>query len=281
LESGKWIDFYPDEKIRSVSLYKFGRLSGPFTLYYNDGTISQQGNYEVDMMEGKLESFYPNKKLSSSGSYMDNYLAGEWKFWDDKGKLTGEYVYEGDIVKTLNVWDSLGNQTIKDGNGVFKTFYPDGKPMEAGHIKDGYKSGPWKTYFNNGILNEEGEFKDNVYYIKNASSSTLNSMIKDGEGKYNSDETSGFQQGTVHKGLRVGEWILKKMESDSVPSQTLTYRNGKLNGKQKTFFENGQVSAEGDLKDNKREGTWFWYHKNGRVESFVFFEMEKKKDSNI
>ena len=40
----------------------------------------------------------------------------------------------------------------------------------------------------------------------------------------------------------------------------------------KEYWENGKLRVEGNVSDDKKEGLWKWYHKNGRYDEVTFKE---------
>jgi len=44
------------------------------------------------------------------------------------------------------------------------------------------------------------------------------------------------------------------------------YRDGKLNGKVTTWYENGQKRSEGEWRDGKERGKWTYWYENGQKE---------------
>ena len=49
-------------------------------------------------------------------------------------------------------------------------------------------------------------------------------------------------------------------------------RGGLKNGKQSTFYANGQLKEKGDFKNGKQEGTWVFYHDNRQLNAKVNFK---------
>lgn len=278
-EHGTWTDLYANGDTSSIRVYSYGRLHGPYKSYYEDGTLSEQGAYRIDQLDGEWESYGENQKLISKGTYKDAITVGSWKFWNEEGVLREELVYEANgLMRIINAWDSLGVQIVKNGSGVYKTFYADGTLSESGNITDGYKTGIWKRYYENGKLQEEGEFNRNKYKVINAWDKEARQMITKGEGQY--IENSGFiiETGKIHDGLRTGTWETKYVKSDSL-LQLANYVDGKLNGKHQTFYQGGTVHVEGSFVNDLRDGTWTWYHDNGNVETSLVFAAGKKQGS--
>ena len=43
------------------------------------------------------------------------------------------------------------------------------------------------------------------------------------------------------------------------------YTDGKLNGKEISYYGNGQIKEEGNYKFGKRDGKWIWYNENEQI----------------
>jgi hypothetical protein len=73
-------------------------------------------------------------------------------------------------------------------------------------------------------------------------------------------------QQTPHKG-----WA-KKMYGNGQIQILYQYKDGKLDGLRAVWFENGQRSEEGNLKDRKEYGPWTNYYKNGQIKRLAQFK---------
>lgn len=61
---------------------------------------------------------------------------------------------------------------------------------------------------------------------------------------------------------------------DTIDGKIIEYDvvDGKKYGKFKTFFENGQLEMEGQIKDDLNEGKWIYYYRSGNIESEGMFK---------
>lgn len=101
--------------------------------------------------------YYPNGKMKAIGKFDDLSPIGQAKSFYKSGVLMGEIefipvVYPKDeavkkpSIRILNYWDSLGNQVVKNGNGICDCdLYPFSIEPEVAHgeIKDFLKEGVW------------------------------------------------------------------------------------------------------------------------------------------
>ena len=53
---------------------------------------------------------------------------------------------------------------------------------------------------------------------------------------------------------------------------TSTYKDGKLNGQGKYFFQNGKIKEFGNFKEGIRDSIWNFYHDNGEIDRVINFK---------
>ena len=143
----KLFEFYPDNKEKTI------------------GTVSKYAPTLV--YEGSRQSFNKQGTLTSKVNFKNGALSGECIYYYDNGKLENVFQYDDNSPRQRQ-WitgiDSLGNQFIKDGNGLFKkTFKKD--EVEEGIYRNGYKDGTWKGTSSKGIYEEvyeNGVFKSGI-----------------------------------------------------------------------------------------------------------------------
>ncbi|WP_316846682.1 energy transducer TonB [Pedobacter psychrodurus] len=137
-----------------------------FEFYSNnqEKTIATVSKFEPNIVyEGIRESFNKQGLLTSKVNFKNGDLIGECTYYYDNGKLESIFQYDERDEKNKNSgkpsrkWvtgiDSLGNQFIKDGNGLFKK--TDKKDeIEEGNYRNGYKDGIWKGTSNKGNYEE-------------------------------------------------------------------------------------------------------------------------------
>lgn len=274
LEHGLWKDFYPNGEVSGTGLYANGRQQGEWKFYFENGTLRERGFYFQGLPDSTWELFYPDGKLNSKGSFAKNEMKGLWSFWYADGSKSQEIDYTNtNESRIMNSWNKEGGQVIKEGNGNYTDYYLNGKISEVGKVTNGSRSGSWKKFTEQGILREEGEYRNSQYYVINSFTLTGKPQVVKGEGTYENyyDSLGTVQEvGLINGGLRTGVWKVLYASNGEV-SQEVNYVQGQMTGKQSAYFETGEISQEGDLIDNQRDGEWKWYYLNGQVESTVTF----------
>lgn len=181
-------------------------------------------------------------------------LQGEWRIKREldeetvsfsNGLMTGKYrCYRDGVLREVGAYDQ-GKR-----NGVFTEYYQDGKtvskitPMKKGKIE-----GCVKTYFRDGRLDLEKEYRQSVE----------NGFEK----RYDSQNGTQILEIRWVNGKKDGvEWKLTK-QGDGIESKvTRTYRMGMAHGAYKEeVLRNGKpiLVVEGQYTDGERSGVWKEY----------------------
>ena len=48
-------------------------------------------------------------------------------------------------------------------------------------------------------------------------------------------------------------------------SESVEYKDGKINGLREYYYDNGQLYSKGSYRDGKKEGLWEYFNKDGLV----------------
>lgn len=70
--------------------------NGPFKLFFKNGMISCQGEFDNGKKSGQWKYFLNNGQLQSSGSFKDGKIVGLWKWYFKNGvpRATGGFDHE-------------------------------------------------------------------------------------------------------------------------------------------------------------------------------------------
>lgn len=138
-------------------------------------------------------------------------------------------------------------------NGFNTIYYPNGKILSEGYMKEGKPDGYWKSYYTTGILKSEGNRKnfllDSIWIFYNSTGDTLqklNYLIGKKNGycfEYNIDRS-------------------KPDEIGKIKSKEL-YINDSKEGKS-YYYEKGRLVEEVNYKNNKKDGLSLEYE-NDRI----------------
>ncbi|WP_299289349.1 energy transducer TonB [uncultured Mucilaginibacter sp.] len=161
---------------KSSTIYPI-TLEGESISYYQNKKRKQVSKYEIGELTADTYDYYPNGNLYRVIAYVnDNY-----KIWFDR-----------QTVKA--VFDSLGNEMVKNGNGHYQVFDKNYKRIEEeGGVKDGRRDGLWKGSIVNKLTYIEeyadGKFINGTSTDENGH--TINYMVKEALPTFRGGET-GF-----------------------------------------------------------------------------------------
>ena len=164
-------------------------------------------------------------------------------------RMTKPFRPEG--VPEQSVYDrKMGLWNYTENNGIFRSYYSNGKIAESGELKDGKREGIWRTY--------------------------------------SADENSIACEGLYKNDRRDGTW--RWYDGDGKLYQTIEYREkpirsfgffylrdyGNENGKHKRFFPNGRIEEEGNYDGGYHSGNMTRYYKNGNTAIVGRYEKDNK-----
>jgi antitoxin component YwqK of YwqJK toxin-antitoxin module/tetratricopeptide (TPR) repeat protein len=271
--SGKGTEFYRNGQKSAELNYVEGELDGIIKKWYPDGTIRSEGEYKDGIVINTLKEYNPNGSLSSEENFDENgKKSGEYKEYDNEGNLNMVLIFKkGDLVayKIYHRDGTLLKEAKKKGGEfLFENFYSDGTQKAVGVYQSGDigKSGIWKFYDKNGVLNSESSYANGE--INGKSKSFYSNGKKYATTKYVDGLSNGLyvqyykhgqvaMQGNYIDDLEEGLWI--SYLSDGTVSSELFYIKGELNGPQKYFNVDGTL----DFID---------YYKDGVNTAFEFFD---------
>ena len=137
-----------------------GRWQGRVHDYFKNGDIQMKGKYEKDMKNGIFIYYSDHQTYQSAGRYENEHAVGKWENFHWNGVLESEVFY-GDQTFTANVFDSLGNAQVVNGDGKIKRWYASGQLLEEGEYRDGRKDGMWFGFHSDGKPYYKEQFRDN------------------------------------------------------------------------------------------------------------------------
>ncbi len=182
-----------------------GNFTGPWKLYYIDGTIKAKGTYEEGKRVNDWVFYHYNGKISQKGKYRNGKPTGNWQWYYENSQLRRDENYrrgyeEGESIE----YDELGNVIGK------------------GEYLEGYKEGAWFIH--------SGDHTENGVYVDGE---------RDGEWIYLYDNGKTSFKGTYQRGLGVGKH--RYYYSTGVLKQEGKYSSGVKHGVWKTYNEEGEV----------------------------------------
>jgi len=252
-----------------------------------------------------------NGNTRIKGQYINGKREGKWIWWNEDGQRTSDinyksgfklssetkytYYYTGLIKSEINYKDDkLG--------GKYHSWHENGQKWWEGNYKDRVPDGIWTSWNENGERTNVGSFIDgtgNFSIYKNNKNKFELSYI-DGAGKETTWDDNGeikFERKYI-KGEEIGEGgsIITRFDNDQLKSE-VNWKDGKLDGKQTRWYENGQIKSVGNFKEGvgketswdkngqkKSEANWkdgklhgkrTWWHENGQIEREEIYQVNK------
>ncbi|RYZ54881.1 MAG: tetratricopeptide repeat protein, partial [Sphingobacteriales bacterium] len=183
-----------------------------------------------------------------------------------------KYFYNSSSNVYIDAAFRMGKEDIEFTGGP-AVYYKNNVLTAAGNFnKDGKKEGEWNYYFSFGKLRLTEQYKNGTIQGK-AYSYRLNGHLKeittyDAEGNEITEETFTYN-GQPHirtKFLTGKESELVYLHKNGHEQQKLRIKNDKVSdGKYQTYYVNGKLSREMDIKDGKLHGVMREYYENGQL----------------
>ena len=194
MKMGVWVDYYPGtRKIKAKGSYNISQKVGSWIFLFRNGKVEQKGSYRKNKLSGTWEWYDVEGNLRKSEEYLDgerdglyyelsaaadtiavgNYLAGykegKWKIRDGQLMQIGNFVND----TKDGVWFSYYsngkiyfkgtfNQGIADGKHTF--YYPIGKIQEEQFFSSGYPVDTWRKYDEYGYLKISLQYRAGEVY---------------------------------------------------------------------------------------------------------------------
>ncbi|MBS2100811.1 toxin-antitoxin system YwqK family antitoxin [Carboxylicivirga linearis] len=123
-KQGIWISYYPDGKKKNEITYKNGKAIGKARFFYSDGTLSEEGYWDVDHWEGEYKFYHKSGQLAYDWNYDTlGRRTGTQKYYHENGELKYEGDWdEGKTRGTLKMFSESGqliSERIYDEDGKF------------------------------------------------------------------------------------------------------------------------------------------------------------------
>lgn len=139
---------------------------------YDDGKLRSERNVSIlsddtYVNDGPYVEYYPDGQKFAEGKYVGGVMEGKWNYWHPNGEDCKTITFKkGKPDGTFEVRRADGTleskQSFKNGirDGEWITYYVDGKtPKVKASIVDGKVEGERTTYFENGQLRQQAQFK--------------------------------------------------------------------------------------------------------------------------
>lgn len=267
--------YYPDGKLRAKGVFKCNVLSGKYTFFRKDGSLSSEFNYNNDVKDGKCVIYNSNGKLKKEGSYEFGEMTGFWKY----------YNYDGILIKSgyfnEGMYDSTWTKYYENGNVRELSSYHNDQIKDTSYYYDAYGRLMCKIFFDDegikglqyesvkGWVNVKIGLKDSgtyVCYYKDGNKSAELSL-KDGEffGKqiYYYHNGKKYREFTFNYGGYENDFI-EYYENGNIKFQE-SYQFGDQEGISKYYRQDGSLERSEEYKSDKEHGIFNYYDETGKI----------------
>lgn len=147
----------------SGMLDSLGRRTGPWLVYWPDGSVKESGEYLAGVKEGDWTYFRRDGETEQEGGYRQGQWHGVWTWYHPGGKLHRRERYrkgreDGDFVELSMSGDTLARGVYERGlkQGPWLEHVEDDR--KEGVYLDGERDGVWRHFDDEGFKRFEGEY---------------------------------------------------------------------------------------------------------------------------
>ena len=164
---GYAIMYHESGKISEEGNWKNNRWTGPYKLYYENGSPQHEFNFNTTgKREGPVKYYHPNGELAIEGNFVNGKEAGVIKEYYENGDLKAEKTYNDGAVDLASIKEFEPKKPIvktKDEplNNAPKLAVVKADEKPNGVAARGPLNGQNITYNKNKQISKDGIFKDN------------------------------------------------------------------------------------------------------------------------
>lgn len=243
--------------------------------------------------DGISKSYFDKNEtqLMSEGNLKDGHENGRWTYYYRNGKkykevdfymgiVNGRVAYYYENGTLMNEGMVVNNQTV----GPYKEYFNDGTLKTEGQYRNGDKDSIWNHYNIVSRLVMVEHCQNGVCKVMEAWDNAGTKLVDSGNGiykEYLSDEKTLKEEGRYKNGLKDSTWVtywnngnkltVMNFKEGQPTGEVLTfYESGKKrsienieNGEYKLWYENGNLSTSGYMKDSERDSVWKYFSQDG------------------
>jgi uncharacterized protein len=263
---GLWKFYNEDGDIILEINYKNGVREGTRKTYREDEIIVER--FENDLKNGLTEYFYDDGALMRIIPFENGLEQGNGFEYDRNGNIITLIEYRSGFIinrESINRYDRNG---LKQGR--WKYFYEDGLLREEGTFRNGKRDGFFKTYDRSGNLLDLKKYVDGEEVIDAPEIARLEVVTEYYETGVISNITTfrnGIPEGVSREYNEQGE-IEKAViyAAGNIVGQGIMDEEGNKEGLWEEYYLDGSLRARGNYLNNKKTGEWVYYHENGELE---------------
>lgn len=269
LSDSTWIFFREDGTKKQLSLYENDLKNGCTVIYDSLEHVKEELFYIDDTLQNEKTTYYPNGQIKSIEIIKNGVKNGDSYTYNQAGEIIEEAYFEkGQLTKK-----QLINQYDKDSlkTGLWRSYYPNGTLKTEANYKEGKLNGLYKQYNKYGSL-EAINYMELDSVSSNSRDIELIELYREyypgGEiEKVVGGLTNGKKNGQFRvydeKGQLVNGFLY---ENDTIIAEGLILNDGTYDGEWEYFYPSGKILAKGVYENGKKNGTWTYYYENGKTQ---------------
>lgn len=246
LKEGSEKTYFKNGKISYEAFNKADEKSGYYKGFSSNGRLITEGWLDKDRKQGIWKYNHINGMPTTRCFYQNNEISGFNEDYNIKGELTVKDLYTENVNFRTIQFDSNGKEfnriDFDKGNGVYLLkFQGSGNTRFECKQVNGLLEGPFKKYYPDGTILEEGLYKNGQR-----------------NGRYSFYNFIGQKSiiGEYKEGKKSGVWVY--FESNNDTSAIMNYEEDLLEGK-KYSFEKGVLNYASNYINDLREGPQYIY----------------------
>ncbi len=260
LPTAEYNEYFDNGKLKINGVFAEGKKTGVWKRYHVNDKQESLENYIKGELEGEYTAWYSNGKIETKRVYRKGEIDGKSEDYDDDGVLSGETVFEKGRLRDIKFFDKaanvISNTSSRKGSADILFYAPDGSKSSDGfYSKEGLLEGKSNTYYKNGTVSIEGNYKNGeldgkrlIYYE--------NGKLKQ-EGNYTAGEADGYFVDYYVNGEVMEEgWYVEDERQGTVISRNLF----------------GQIISKLYYLDNNIHGITEYYFPTGGTDYKMYYD---------
>ena len=166
---GPYRAFHPNGRLKQQGTYEKGKKTGKWIAWHENGKTSRVGAFEDDLETGEWTFFYESGEKMAEGEFEKGKKHGEWRLYYDTGKPKAEEEWaegrlEGDRVEYFPNGEKKAEEHYVGGlkHGTLVYYCKNGQKRDEIQFRNGKENGIWRSWFCDGRGAGATRWKDGI-----------------------------------------------------------------------------------------------------------------------
>ncbi|MFN3874879.1 MAG: toxin-antitoxin system YwqK family antitoxin, partial [Flavobacteriales bacterium] len=267
-EWGEWRFYDREGHLIEHSEFKAGERDGHVRIYYpgpspGEGPprLQHDGFMRRGVQDSTITSYYANGQVMERGAYSMGVKSGPWEYFYPDGRPMLKERWSNGIPIVTDAWDRDGEQTVKQGDGWLRAYYPSGAVSELKRYRAGVPDGEQVEYWPAGNIKSQGH---------------CTGGLRNGQWKWYGSNGKPEKETAYVAGKLHGPYTAFRADDGSVDA-TGWHKADKKDSLWTWYAANGKPEMSGPFKEGLREGVWKHWHPNGQLQGTGAFKADKEQ----